>query len=99
MKRVSGSGSSLAPLFAGLRQQQPGIDPAAAMRHLADAYLAAFAGAAPAADMRRALALAQPLAFLEMAARYRHQRPSIVRFHPWMRTMVPFFLRLMVSAL
>ena len=41
-----------------------------------------------------ALRLAGPLGFADMAARYRAQRPSVVRLHPWMRDIVPPTLRL-----
>ena len=90
---------SLAPLFAGLRSHPPSVDFAAVTRRLADAYVAAFANDVPQPDLHRALALAQPLAFLEIANRYRQQPASIVRLHPWMPELVPVFLRLMLRAL
>jgi hypothetical protein len=63
------------------------------------AYLEAFEAVARPSQLRRALRLAAPLCFIEMAARYRSERASIVRLHPWMRDLVPQTLRLALSRL
>ena len=44
-----------------------------------------------------ALHLAAPLGFIDMARRYRHQPPSVVRLHPWMQDLVPHTLRLALA--
>jgi Ser/Thr protein kinase RdoA (MazF antagonist) len=87
---------SLAPLSVGLRGS-PAYSPELLMRVEA-AYLAAFAGAASKARLRSALRLAAPLGFIDMAIRYRHQRPSVVALHPWMRDLVPETLRLALAS-
>jgi hypothetical protein len=63
------------------------------------AYAAAFETIVPTHQVRRAIELAPPLCFIDMAARYRRQRPSIVRLHPWMRDLVPQTLRLALARL
>jgi hypothetical protein len=85
---------SLAPLLVGLATYQPALHTPALRRALEDAYLAAFASLGAPAQLRSALALAAPLGFLDMALRYRSQRPSMVRLHPWMRDLVPQTVRL-----
>ena len=35
--------------------------------------------------------------FFDMAVRYRHRPPSVVRLHPWMRDLVPQALRLALA--
>jgi hypothetical protein len=82
---------SLAPLRVGLRLA--GLDTPAARARLNAAYLAAFAGVAPEERLRGALRAAAPLAFVDMALRYRAQRPSFARLHPWMFDLVPQALR------
>ncbi len=82
---------SLAPLRVGLAQA--GLDSPAARERLDSAYLAAFAGVAPEERLRAALRAAAPLAFVDMALRYRAQRASVARLHPWMRDLVPQALR------
>ena len=62
-------------------------------------YLSAFSGGAVSEGYREALRLARPLGLVEMAARYRRQRPSIVRLHPWMADLVPQTLRLALAQL
>jgi hypothetical protein len=49
--------------------------------------------------LREAFRLAAPLSFVDMAVRYRAQRPSVVRLHPWMRDLVPQALRLALAQL
>jgi hypothetical protein len=61
------------------------------------AYLAAFAEMAPPERLRTALRLATPLSFIDMAVRYRHRAPSVVRLHPWMRDLVPHTLQLALA--
>jgi len=86
---------SIAPLTVGLLNS--GLGQPGNVERLENAYLSAFASLGPAAQLRRALRLAAPLCFIEMAARYRRQRPSIVRLHPWMRDLVPQTLRLALA--
>src|SRR5262245_7841403 len=66
---------------------------------LEHAYLAAYAELAPPQRLRTALHMAAPLSFIDMALRYRHQPPSVVRLHPWMRDLVPQTLRLALACL
>jgi hypothetical protein len=61
--------------------------------------LSAFESIASPDQLKRAVGIAVPLCFLDMAARYHRQRPSIVRLHPWMRDLVPQTLRLALSRL
>jgi len=68
-------------------------------QRLERAYLAGFAGVAPPERLREAFRLAAPLSFVDMAVRYRDQRPSVVRLHPWMRDLVPQTLRLALAQL
>jgi hypothetical protein len=82
---------SLAPLRVGLRLA--GLDTPAARERLDAAYLAAFTGVAPEVRLREALRAAAPLAFVDMALRYRAHRPSFARLHPWMFDLVPQALR------
>jgi hypothetical protein len=82
---------SLAPLGVGLRLAN--LDSAAARERLDAAYLSAFAGVAPDERLRAALRAAAPLAFVEIALRYRAHRPSFARLHPWMFDLVPQALR------
>jgi hypothetical protein len=63
------------------------------------AYLEPFAALLPMARLEDALHLARPLSFLDMAVRYRQQRPSVARLHPWMRDLVPETLRLALAEL
>ena len=49
--------------------------------------------------LREAVRLARPLSFLDMAARYREQRPSVAALHPWMRDLVPEALRRVLAEL
>ena len=82
---------SLAPLSVGL--SQCGLSSPAVLDRLERAYLAAFAEMAPPERLRPVLHMAMPLSFIDMAVRYRHQPPSVVRLHPWMRDLVPQTLR------
>jgi len=82
---------SLAPLSVGLSQST--IAAPACLDRLAHAYLAAYAKLAPPERLRTALHMAVPLSFIDMAIRYKHQPPSVVRLHPWMRDLVPQTLR------
>jgi aminoglycoside phosphotransferase (APT) family kinase protein len=86
---------SLAPLRVGLYQS--GISAPTIQDRLARAYLAAFAGMAPAERLYATLHMAVPLSFIDMAWRYRQQAPSVVRLHPWMRDLVPQTLRLALA--
>jgi aminoglycoside phosphotransferase (APT) family kinase protein len=88
---------SLAPLTVGL--MNAGVGAPDNVGRVQRAYAAAFESIAPPVTLRHAIELAVPLCFLEMAARYRHQRPSIVRLHPWMRDLVPQSIRLALSRL
>ena len=86
---------SLAPLSVGLFHSS--ISSAEVFDRLARAYLAAFAELMPAERLYTALHMAIPLSFLDMAVRYRHQPPSVVQLHPWMRDLVPHTLRLALA--
>ena len=90
---------SLAPLIVGLGMSQPGLSSREVTQRLMGAYVAGFAGPDPAPRLLEALHLASPLSFLDMAIRYRAQRPSVVRLHPWMRDLVPQTLRLALAQL
>jgi hypothetical protein len=86
---------SLAPLQVGL--SQCGLSSPTILARLERAYLAAFADIMPPQQLHMALRLAAPLSFIDMAVRYRHQAPSVVRLHPWMRELVPQTLRLALA--
>jgi hypothetical protein len=88
---------SLAPLSVGLSQSK--ISSPAFLDRLAHAYLAAYAELAPPERLRTALHMAAPLSFIDMAIRYRHQPPSVVRLHPWRRALVPQTLRLTLACI
>jgi hypothetical protein len=77
----------LAPLIAGL-SATPAATPDA-LETVQDAYLGAFTSYAPAARLEKLLRLALPLAFCDMALRYRQQGPSVASQHPWMRDLLP----------
>lgn len=49
--------------------------------------------------LRESLRLAAPLGFVDMAIRYRSQRPSVTRLHPWMRDLAPDALRVALEQL
>jgi len=77
----------LAPLIVGLS-----ASPAAssgALERVQQAYLGAFEAYMPAARLASLLRLVLPLAFCDMAVRYRQQRSSVVSQHPWMRDLLP----------
>jgi hypothetical protein len=88
---------SLAPLSVGLYQS--GLHSPAVLKRLERAYLAAFTGMASPEHLGAALHTAAPLSFIDMAVRYRHQPPSVVRLHPWMRDLVPQTLRLALACI
>jgi hypothetical protein len=88
---------SLAPLRVGLFQSQ--LSAPVFLDRLEQAYLAAYAALAPPERLRTALHMAAPLSFIDMAIRYRHQPPSVVRLHPWMRDLVPQTLRLALACI
>jgi aminoglycoside phosphotransferase (APT) family kinase protein len=90
---------SLAPLIAGLSIYQPRLCSREVTHRLERAYLAGFAGLASPERLREAFRLAAPLSFVDMALRYRAQRPSVVGLHPWMRDLVPQTLRLALAQL
>jgi len=86
---------SLAPLTVGL--MNVGLAEGRNVERIEAAYCAAFESVAPPERLRRALRLAAPLCFLEMASRYREHRASVVELHPWMRDLVPQTVRLALS--
>jgi aminoglycoside phosphotransferase (APT) family kinase protein len=88
---------SWAPLRVGLQQSE--VDTPVIRERLERTYLAAFVELAPVERLRTALHVAMPLSFIDMAIRYRHQPPSMVRLHPWMRDLVPQTLRLALACL
>ena len=88
---------SLAPLTVGM--MNAGLASAENVARVESAYAAAFQTLAPASRLRRAIELAVPLCFFDMAARYRRQHPSVVRLHPWMRDLVPQTVRLALTKL
>ena len=88
---------SLAPLAVGLGIYQGEQASPESVARLERAYLEPFAALLPMARLQDALQLARPLSFLDMAARYRQQRPSVTRLHPWMRDLVPEALRLALA--
>lgn len=59
------------------------------LNRLEQVYVATFAETAPLEQWRNALRPAASLSCFDMAVRYRHQPPSVVRLHPWMRALVP----------
>lgn len=85
---------SLGPLLAMRREW--GIDLDAA--RLARAYLAPFAQVLGDAALEAAFAAALPLALFDMAVRYWRVPAAVCDLHPWMREMVPFFLRHLLDA-
>jgi aminoglycoside phosphotransferase (APT) family kinase protein len=90
---------SLAPLIVGLGMFQPRLSSREVTQRLERAYVARFAGLVPPERLLEALRLAGPLSFIDMAVRYRYQRPSVVRLHPWMRDLVPQTTRLALAQL
>ena len=90
---------SLAPFLAGLGMSQPGLYSRQLVDRIERAYLTGYAGEAPSALLRKALRLATPLAFVDLALRYRRQRSSVVGLHPWMAELVPQAVRLALNAL
>jgi hypothetical protein len=90
---------SLAPLIVGLGMYQPRLASRAMTERLERAYVTALAPLAPMERLSEAWRLAAPLGLLDMALRYRHQRPSVVPLHPWMRDLVPHTLRLALAQL
>jgi len=79
----------LAPLLAMVRELRIDV----AVDELADAYLAAFAARWSPGELRALFRRSLPLAMFEMAVRYWRMPEEAVALHPWMREMVPFFLR------
>lgn len=69
-----------------------------ARRRIADAYLGVWSTYARAADLRRALALAEPLAALHIAVSYWSLTPRPHR-QWWMPRGVPFFARMALESL
>jgi hypothetical protein len=88
---------SIAPLSVGLVNAR--LDTAANYERVERAYLAGFSQFAPTEEWRRALSLAAPLCFIELALRYRRARASVAALHPWMHDLVPQALRLALSRL
>jgi hypothetical protein len=80
---------SLGPFLAMLRTWAVELD----VEGVADAYLPAFSSLRPMPELRRAFSEALPLTMLDMAVRYWRMPAAVVALHPWMREMVPFFLR------
>jgi len=90
---------SLAPFIVGLGIFQPGIASRSVTERLQRAYVAGVAGGASLDRLLEALRIAGPLSFIDMAVRYRRQRMSVVRLHPWMRNLVPQTVRLALAQL
>ncbi len=88
---------SIAPLQVGLVNAR--LDTVANHARLERAYLAGFSEFGTAEQMHRALSLAAPLCFIEMALRYKRASPSVATLHPWMHELVPQALRLALSGL
>ena len=88
---------SIAPLIVGLGNA--GLATPANVAELEQGYARAFESIAPASRIRRAIDLAAPLCFLDMALRYRAERGSVARLHPWMRDLVPQTVRLALARL
>ena len=88
---------SLAPLVVGLGNTS--LATAANVARLEVEYASAFESILSADGVRRALDLAAPLCFFDMAVRYRSQRASVARLHPWMRDLVPQTVRLALARL
>src|SRR5215470_2426721 len=95
---ISSSLITHSPSLTG-RMSQPGLHSRELVDRIERAYLTGFAGEAPSALLRQALRLATPLAFVDLALRYRRQRSSAVRLHPWMAELVPQAVRLALNAL
>ena len=77
----------LAPLIVGL-SAHPAASPGA-LEAVQRAYLGAFTSYTSVTRLEGLLPLVLPLAFCDMAVRYREQRPSVASQHPWMRDLVP----------
>ena len=88
---------SIAPLTVGL--ENAGLATTVNVARLEREYARAFESTASASDLQRALTLAPPLCFLDMAVRYRAQRASVVHLHPWMRDLAPHTVRLALARL
>jgi aminoglycoside phosphotransferase (APT) family kinase protein len=86
----------LAPLYVGLSAHPCGTPDALA--RVERAYAQEFRGYVG-DGATEALRLARPLAFVDMALRYGHQRASMASQHPWMRDVVPDALRRAVALL
>jgi phosphotransferase family enzyme len=86
---------SLAPLTVGLGDA--GLASRTNIDRIESEYLRAFESISSPAEIRRALRIAAPLCFFDMAVRYRAQHPSVMRLHPWMRELVPQTLRLALA--
>ena len=84
MHRAGGIG--LAPLIVGL-SANPAATPNALER--VQRTISARSQIARAARLEELLRLVLPLAFCDMAVRYRRERPSVASQHPWMRDLVP----------
>lgn len=69
-----------------------------ALDDIAASYLAPFAQHLEPGEARRLFDRAMPLGFLELAVRYWRMPAEVVALHPWMREMVPFFLRGVLGA-
>jgi Ser/Thr protein kinase RdoA (MazF antagonist) len=67
-----------------------------AQKRIADAYLARWTAYAAPEQLRRALALARPLAAIHIAVTYWRDIP-LPHSQWWMERMVPFFLRLALA--
>jgi thiamine kinase-like enzyme len=84
---------SLGPLIAMMREWRVDLP----LERVAAAYLAAFGDIGRNADLNRAFALSVPLALLDMAVRYWQVSAEMSSLHPWMREMVPFFMRHLIE--
>jgi Phosphotransferase enzyme family len=81
----------LAPLYVGMSWQS--FATGDALQRMERAYIDAFRGYASPEALADALRVARPLAFIDMARRYRKQRASVTSQHPWMRELVAEALR------
>lgn len=85
---------SLAPLQVGLAR----VTTADILKRVARSYLESFSQYGTQEQLDETLRLAAPLSFIDMAIRYRQQRPSVASQHPWMRDLVPEALRRALAA-
>jgi thiamine kinase-like enzyme len=89
---------SLGPLLRSAGWDAQLRDDSAAVRKIADAYLEGWSASASTAELRRLLALAEPLAALHIAVTiWSHSPGSHQQW--WLWRMVPFFARMALELL